>query len=236
MLIVCVAAGCEQKKKIDKAPRPQPVFGNGVITGKVIFTGKPPRRETIDNGKCCEGAPRTLLDETVVTSDKGELANVVVYLSDISASEGSQQPPAVLDQKSCQYVPHVLAMQVGQTLTVTTSDPTPHNVHYTSSSNASANYGTTVPGDRRDVTFQASEFIPFRCDVHPWMKAHVAVMDNPFFAVTKEDGSFRIGKIPTGKYTLKAWHERFGELEQPITVTDAGEVTSNFQYKPETTQ
>ena len=50
----------------------------------------------------------------------------------------------------------------------------------------------------------------FRCDVHGWMRAYANVVTHPFFAVTKDDGSFEIKGLPAGTYTIEAWHERLG--------------------------
>jgi plastocyanin len=233
-LILCVLlSGCGDRSEAKAPPRPQPMYGSGVIRGKVTFNGPVPEVTPHRNSPCCEGAPETVPDETVMVNDKKELANVLVYLANAPASDGSQQQPAVLDQKLCQYVPHVLAVQVGQKLRITSSDPAPHNVHYNPSRNASANLVLTSPGQEKVVTFEQPEIIATRCDVHPWMSAHLGVMDSPFFAVTKEDGSFVIEKVPSGQYTLRAWHERFANLEQPVTVGQSGEVEAKFEYKAE---
>ena len=229
-----VVAGCgESSAETSLPPLPQPVFGKGVIRGKVTFSGTVPKLEPHRNEPCCEGAPPTVPDETIVTSDKGELANVLVYLANAPSSDGSQQPQVVLDQKFCQYVPHVLGLQVGQKLKVTSSDPAPHNVHYNPQQNHSANFVLTAPGQEKIVTFTKPEFVKTKCDVHPWMSAYIGVVSSPFFAVTKPDGTYQIPKVPAGQYTLTAWHERFGTLEQPVTVAESGEVEGKFEYKAE---
>jgi plastocyanin len=234
VLMVSIVAGCgEPSSETATPPLPQPTFGQGVVRGKVTFSGAVPRLQPHRNEPCCEGAPATVPDETVVVNGKGELANVLVYLANISASDGSQQPPAVLDQKFCQYVPHVLGVQVGQKLRVTSSDPAPHNVHYNPSENHAANFVLTAPGQEKIVTFTKPEFFKTKCDVHPWMSAWIGVMNSPFFAVSKTDGTFEIPKVPAGQYTLAAWHERFGMLEQPVTVGETGSVEATFEYKAE---
>jgi hypothetical protein len=91
----------------------------------------------------------------------------------------------------------------------------------------------TTPGAEKTVTFSQPEIIRIKCDVHPWMTAWVGVMESPFFTVTKEDGAFAIPRVPAGNYTLTAWHERFGQLEQQIEVKETGAVETKFQYKAE---
>ena len=55
------------------------------------------------------------------------------------------------------------------------------------------------------------------------MNAWVAVFDHPLFSVTDGGGRFTIAGVPPGTYTLVAWHERFGKVEEQVTVPpDAG--------------
>src|SRR5207253_5146193 len=97
------------------------------------------------------------------------------------------------DQKGCMYSPHVLAMMVGQDLVVKNSDPFLHNVHSLAQSNVAFNQGQPNIDPGKDMGPQKSaETFHVKCDVHPWMSAYVAVLDNPFFDVTKDDGSFNI--------------------------------------------
>jgi hypothetical protein len=132
----------------------------------------------------------------------------------------------------CRYVPHVLGVQADQPLVVRSSDPTLHNVHYNPKRNAPANFGMTKAGQEKTVTFKAHEFIQVRCDVHPWMSAFIGVFENPFFAVTDENGQFQIEHLPDGQYTLATWHERYGRLEREIEVVDGAVVEAGFEYRP----
>src|SRR5262249_8927522 len=117
------------------------VFGAGTIRGTVKFIGTPPPRETIANVPCHPGAPQ-LQDETVVVNADGTLANVLVYLANAPASDGSDRQAALLDQKDCRYVPHVVGVQAGQTLKIRSSDGqgTMHNVHLIPQKNPAANF------------------------------------------------------------------------------------------------
>jgi hypothetical protein len=62
--------------------------------------------------------------------------------------------------------------------------------------------------------------IPVGCDVHPWMRAYIHVLSNPFFAVTKDDGTYEIKGLPAGEYEIEALHAKAGSASQKVTVKD----------------
>ncbi len=72
--------------------------------------------------------------------------------------------------------------------------------------------------------------IPVKCNIHPWMRSYISVVDNPFFAVSAEDGSFTIKGLPPGTYTIEAIHESLGSKEMSVTVgnSESKEVDFNF--------
>jgi uncharacterized protein (DUF2141 family) len=72
--------------------------------------------------------------------------------------------------------------------------------------------------------------IPVKCNVHPWMRAYIGVVHHPFFAVTGDDGTFTIKNLPAGTYTLQAWHETYGTMDQQITVGANDSKTIDFTY------
>jgi plastocyanin len=217
---------------VQREKRTAPVRGNGVIKGVVRLTGWTAQPQPPQVVSCLgHGHDVKIEDESVVVSESGTLRDVVVYLKDVPASDGSGEPPVLLDQVNCRYVPHVVAVQVGQTLRVKSSDQTLHNVHMRPRDNASVNFGMTGVATR-DLKFQAPERIRVRCDVHPWMNAEVVVVENPFAAVSAADGTFEIKGAPAGEYTLVASHGRLGELEQKVTVVDEMPIEAAFEYKP----
>jgi hypothetical protein len=80
-------------------------------------------------------------------------------------------------------------------------------------------------------SFSRSEvMIPVRCDVHGWMIAFIGVQDHPYFAVTEEDGTFRIENLPPGDYVIEAWHERYGTQEMNVTVGPDETTEVHFTY------
>lgn len=212
------------------------------ITGKVTMQGTPPEMPEVKGiaaiPQCAALHKDPVYDDSVVVGDKGEFANVIVYIkpADGQKLEGPQKTePAVLDQKGCMYSPHVLAVQTGQPVIVKNSDPFLHNVHSMAIDNPMFNFAQVVAGDKKLSPFTAVETFQIKCDVHPWMKSVVRVFDNPFFAQTGEDGKFTIDTkgLKDGTYTVQAWQEKYHDSEpQQVEVKDgkaAKEIT--FTYK-----
>jgi plastocyanin len=125
----------------------------------------------------------------------------------------------VLDQKGCQYAPHVIGIQVGQPLQIINSDATLHNIHGLAKANREFNQGQPIQGMKMTHTFSTKEvMIPFKCDVHGWMNAWIGVLDHPYYSVTRPDGTFSLKGLPPGTYTIEAWHEKLGTQTQMVTI------------------
>jgi plastocyanin len=138
----------------------------------------------------------------------------------------------VLDQKGCRYAPHVLGIQVGQTLEILSSDNTLHNVHAMPQQNREFNMAHQLAGIKHTHVFSTKEvMIPFKCDVHKWMNAFVGVLDHPFYAVTAGNGRFELKGLPPGTYTVEAWHEKLGTQTQMVTIGDKQTSDISFTFK-----
>jgi len=175
-------------------------------------------------------APAT--DEEVVVGPGGELANVIVFIKNAPPAP-PPATPAVLDQKGCQYHPHVQAVQVGQALQIKNDDATLHNVHALPNVNSPFNEGQPVQGMVSTKKFDKPELTPFKvkCDVHGWMKSFMVVLPHPYHGVSDMHGAFTIGNLPPGTYTVVAWHEKYGQQEQNITVGPKESKAVNFTFK-----
>jgi plastocyanin len=176
----------------------------------------------------------TSTDETVMVGSGGALQNVFVYVKDGLGNLRFPVParPIVLDQKGCHYVPHVLGVQVGQSVEILNSDNTLHNVHAVPKANQEFNMGQPLPGIKHTHQFSTREvMVPFKCDVHPWMQAWVGVLDHPYFAVTGADGSFSLQGLPPGTYTIEAWHESLGTQTQSVTIGEKESKDVQFSFK-----
>src|SRR5688572_10404071 len=240
-LSVAHLTGCG---KSDEAPaeRPANAVTNpvdpataGAITGVVTFEGTPPPAEPIsmDSNPYCQRQGKTTT-ETVVVGEGSGLQNVFVHVKDGLGDRVFPVPSngVVLDQKGCRYVPHVLGIQVGQTLEILSSDNTLHNVHAIPEQNREFNKAHQLAGLKHTHVFSTKEvMIPFKCDVHKWMNAYVGVLDHPYYSVTGPNGTFELKGLPPGTYTIEAWHEKLGTQTQTVTIGEKQTSDVEFTFK-----
>jgi hypothetical protein len=115
------------------------------------------------------------------------------------------------------FVPHVMAVLKGTTVVFKNSDAVRHNVFTRDADQY--NLGTWGQGESKSHAFNEVGVIHQLCNVHPEMGALVVVLDNPYFAVSGDDGKFSIENVPPGTYTLKSLSEKAGETTRQVTVT-----------------
>jgi|SRR5579871_748570 len=200
-----------------------PTTTGATLRGVVRFTGKVPAAKTVSMAAdpvCAKQHASPVLAQEIVADAKGNLQNVVVYVSEGLGDRTFDAPaePVVVEQKGCMYLPHVLAVRANQKLELVNNDATSHNIHPQPANNREWNKAEP-PGTKMEETFGREEIaIPVKCNVHPWMRGYIAVFKHPFFAVTAKDGSFDLGNLPAGTYTIKAWHEKLGTSTQTVTI------------------
>jgi plastocyanin len=205
------------------------------VLGLVKFEGGPPTLPNLAMGAdpYCQSQHRTpVKSEEVVLGPGGELANVLVFVKN-APNAPRPTTPAVIDQQGCQYRPHVSAVQVGQPIQIKNSDNTLHNIHALPEVNPQFNEGQPVQGMVSTKRFDRVEMKPFRikCDVHGWMSSYMAVLPHPWHGVSQSNGTFTIANLPPGNYTLVAWHEKYGQQEQQVTVGAKEQKQVNFTFR-----
>jgi plastocyanin len=206
-------------------------WAGGTVEGRVQFAGPAPARVALrtQSDSACSA---TLYDEAVLLGKDGRtLQNVVIRLVGPEVAPASTAAPVIIDQNQCAYRPRITAAAVGQPVLVRNSDGTLHNVHAYLSKKTLLN--RAQPPGAKEVSLKlpaAGEVLQLKCDVHPWMLAHVVVVPHPYFAVTREDGGFQLTGIPAGTWKLEAWHETLGVKSVEVKVEEGKPTTVSFSY------
>jgi len=212
----------------------------GRIVGRVRLAGPPPAARPpiaaiIDSAVCGTEIP----DESLLVDHDGGVANAVVVVRGVAAGAPAGRPEALVDNAHCRFVPRVQVVTRGQSVRVRSSDPVLHNAHSVLVADPEvsiANLALAVPGQTMDLTRRLAATLPasgealvrLGCDVHPWMRGWLVVLEHPYAAVTGADGRFAIVAVPAGSYTLALWHETLGRAERPATVPPGATVGIDF--------
>ncbi len=245
LLLTVVLAGCSTDKKADAAqplakkegsvaPRPvvvsspaspykpMAVAGGSGLTGTIDFDGLIPADSVITLTADQTGCGQTITNRAVDNTGT-RIGGAVVWLTDIRSGKPlPMQRRFELVNEDCQIYPRVQAVFAPGTLNVTSEDVAMHQDRIinvaTGETEAIAPFndnGEVVPFDRLlDKTAQLEVI----CDLHPWSRAHILVLDHPYFAMSEKSGTFSIDDIPPGTYHVKAWHPRLGVAEQTVTL------------------
>jgi hypothetical protein len=205
------------------------------ISGKIRYTGTPPKMKPIDMAKepscAAQHTATPVMTENVVTGPGNALRYVVVY---VASGDQPGPPPAEAvryDQKGCQYIPHVAVLNVNQPLDIYNGDQTSHNIHPLAKQNPEWNKSQPIGAPPIHTKFEKPEFIPVKCNIHPWMHGWFVVLTTSHHTVSGPDGEFSITGLAPGKYTVTAWHEQFLSLSEEVTVGANETKTVNFTFK-----
>ena len=236
-----------KKKDAAAAEKFPAAKGTATLKGVVSLEGEAPKMTKIDmsGAKQCADLHKDAVTKEDVVAKDGKLANVVVYIKSVNGkpvdetwSFDAPTTEAQIDQKGCQYTPHILAVQVDQPVAITSSDELAHNIHYVPGNNKEFNESQQKAGSKKVVQFSEPDMgANMVCNIHGWMKAYLFVFPHPFFAVTKDDGSYSFAqKLPPGDYEVAVWQESEGQKlskVDPVKVTLADNDTKeqNFTFK-----
>ena len=155
---------------------------------------------------------------------------MVVYISAGADDANAPAQAVTFTQKSCQYIPHVLAMHVGQELDVVNADQTSHNIHPLAKTNREWNKSQPPGAPPIKDKFDAPEFISVKCNIHPWMHGWFAVLKTNHYPISGDNGGFTLPNLPPGKYTVTAWHEDYGTKTQDVTISGNESKTIDFTF------
>ena len=241
VLFAALAGGARGLSGAD-APRPQerPPFRltgkEGMIEGSVGVEGVVPARPLIamESDPVCASLNKSGARADDIVVERGRLANALVYVESVALETyvfEARPWLAALGRRRCRTVPHVLAVQAGQTLYVQNGDQTAHNYRFQANVNPLYNKAL-APGEGFEITYTRPE-PPFvvTCRQHPWERGYVAVMPHPFFAVTGRNGYFAIEGLPPGDYEVVVWHEKFAGARAKVSVGERETKVATFAFK-----
>jgi len=201
------------------------VTNGGTIDGIVTLSGTAPEAQ-LKVTKNQDYCGQTIPNPAYTVGSNGGLANVIVYLKDITKGKAAPSEPLALVNSKCMFSPRVQGAMVSQQVKISSEDPVLHNTHPQNSETNATIFNVALPFKGFSVTKPLPAMpmmIKVKCDAHEWMHAWIMELDHPYYTTTNADGHFTIKDVPPGTYTLAVWHEVAGEQSAPVTVT-AGQV------------
>ena len=204
----------------------------GSLSGKVTLTGLAPKLANLPVTRDIKSCGPNKPDEALEIGTGNGVKNAVVWFTDVKLPAGERKEKEKLDQQSCQYVPHVVVAKVGTTLDVVNSDAVLHNVRATEGNTKLFNYAMPIKGHVVPTKLRKEGIFKIGCDVHPWMRAWLLVLGTGAYAITDENGDYKVDGVPPGKHKVKIWHERLGEKEQEIEIADDKPAVWDVAYNP----
>jgi plastocyanin len=184
----------------------------GNLEGTVIVTAPPrpapPQAYGSNYGKANYGAPpsHALPEE------------IVVFLKKVPGTFTAPKEPVVLEQKYIQFGHRVLPILAGTTVEFANQDAVYHNIFSNSQANPRFDLGKKLKGETARVKFNHPEDVKLYCEIHASMKAHLLVLQNPYFTVAAPGGHYELSHLPPGHYQLVAWHDYWAPVTQTVTV------------------
>ncbi len=162
-----------------------------------------------------------------------EVRPAVVYLE--SAPRGAferDESRATMVQRDETFIPHVLAVTVGTVVDFPNSDHVYHNV-FSLSRTRPFDLGRYATGVSKSVRFDRPGVVQVFCDIHSHMSAYILVFAHHFYAVTDDDGRYRIEGVPPGSYSVAMWYEGVIRDSRTATIPEGGgPVDLDFGARP----
>jgi hypothetical protein len=235
--------GLIQGKVTIRGDKPRPMAFNLVTIPDPVFCGQ-----------ISTGTGWRLVEDFIIGPDRS-LKDVVVFLKDIDKGKPFDIPKVRIDSIDCDFIPFVNVLRDKDEITVVNMDPVEHDIQgYETARERGARvlfnrplpmnpfhevagiFGKKhLPGEpmvEKIHLRKGRNVFVMQCGFHPYMFSWGLVVENPYYAITREDGKFEITDIPPGEYMLTAWHPGMKEFtEQTVTVTAQSATVANFEYE-----
>ena len=205
------------------------------------FCGKHP--DTGDNG-------RRRVIHSVETSADGGLKSAIVYLKGLQDKEWvNEYKRTDIDIRLCDFLPVATIVVNGKNIRVVNHDAdsddpkaekgVAHTVRayevLKPRSKPLFSVGLPIKGSELNKKvkmkmLKKGSIIRLTCDQHEWMRSFLLPVENPFYGVVDDSGSFQIPNVPVGKHLIVAWHPKLGTVEQSIEVSEGDFVEIKFNF------
>lgn len=219
------------------------VENGGTIRGKAVLTGKIPdprifhlvlfpNMELCANVDTDENMNRLLNDFQV--SPDGTLKDVVISLEYVEAGKPFLKEPVNILSKDCKFTPGVSVIRQGEEFTVNNVDPVMHNSQVYQSERGKIILNIPIPAEEVSVgkiqfqkNYKMSQMV---CGMHEFMQSWGYRVQNPYYFVSGEDGTFQMDDIPPGDYVVNAWHNSMKTRSQRVHVEKNSVINLNFEF------
>lgn len=210
---------------------------------KFVYGGDAEKPGAIDVNKDVEFCGKHgLVNEKLLVNPKNKgIQNVILYiytgrggtdLDDLGDIKPAKKTHVLANDK-CRFEPRVVITQAGDTLKITNPDDVGHNANLGFFNNVGQNF--TIPAKQeKSVELPLSEPapMPVECNIHPWMKAYVVVLEHPFAAVSDANGELTITGLPAGEDLVFRVNHEAGKIED-VTVDGKEESWSRSKFEIE---
>ena len=156
-----------------------------------------------------------------------ERSHVAVYLEGGPKSPATESAKASIEQKDRRFVPDLVVVPAGSTISFPNFDPIFHNV-FSLSKAKSFDLGNYPEGQSRVVTFPVPGVVAVYCHLHSNMAASIVVAPSRWAVRVDKDGIFALKDVPAGTYTVVAWHKTAGTFRKTVKIGEKQDVAVSF--------
>jgi plastocyanin len=196
------------------------------VSGKVVFPAIEKKIE-IKRGSNYRNRLKSNVKDNSEHTEKTKALNSIISLHPIDMNISIQPKSVELRQKEKSFIPHVLAISVGSSVSFINEDEFYHNV-FSLTKGSKFNIGRKKPGVAVTKIFDSPGLVEVFCDIHPHMNAKILCLDTPYYSSVNEDGSYVISQLPNGKYRVQFYNPDVEVAESIIDLNNGQVLNKDF--------